>query len=433
MEEDKSVTASFTLDQQTLTVGKTGSGLGTITGPGIDCGSDCTELINYGTQVVLIATANPGSTFTSWTGCNTTSENTCTVNITGNKSVSASFTLNQHTLTATTTGTGSGTLSASGLSCVGDTCTGTYNYGDTVTITATSGSGSVFGAWTGCDSFADKTCTVTITSEKSVTASFFLEYTLAIILEGTGDGRVMSTPSGIDCEPTCSNTFIVGTPIQLTARPYAGSVFAYWSGGCTGTTDTCEIEIAGNTEVRTHFTSVDTKRCKLKIKKVKKNRGSGNVASNDGNIICGESCFYTYYKDTVVTLSSVADEGSTFIGWKPTTLNCSGTDPCTVTVDKAKSVQAVFVGDYMLKVVNKSKRGGTGTVTSIPVDIYCATVSTAGCEYLYGYGEQITLSAFADTGSVFVGWSPAKLCPGIDVCVVPMDKKRTIKAVFSGP
>lgn len=91
------------------------------------------------------------------------------------------------------------------------------------------------------------------------------------------------------------------------------------------------------------------------------------------------------------------------------------------------------MGNYALKVVNRSKKGGTGTVTSTPIGINCATGSTADCTALYGYGETVALSASADSGSVFVGWVPAKLCPGIDVCVVPMDKKRTIKAVFSGP
>ena len=68
------------------------------------------------------------------------------------------------------------------------------------------------------------------------------------------------------------------------------------------------------------------------------------------------SCSYKYYKDTVVTLSAEANEGSTFIGWKPESPTCTGTDPCTVTIDKAKTVQAIFVGDYTLKVTSQSKK-----------------------------------------------------------------------------
>ena len=176
-----------------------------------------------------------------------------------------------------------------------------------------------------------------------------------------------------------------------------------------------------------------TRKYALKVKKAKKNKGNGTITSNDGNITCGDTCMYTFFGGTTVTLSATASEGSSFIGWKPDALACTGTDPCTVTVNKAKTVQGVFVGDYALKVVNKSKKGGTGTVTSTPIGINCTTGSTTDCTALYGYVESVTLSASADIGSVFVGWSPAKLCPGVDVCVLPMDKKRTLKAVFSGP
>ena len=119
-------------------------------------------------------------------------------------------------------------------------------------------------------------------------------------------------------------------------------------------------------EVTAHFVPYGTKEYKLKVKKAKKNKGDGTVISNDKNINCGDTCTYTYFGGTTVTLSATANQGSTFIGWKPESPDCIGTDPCTVTVDKAKTVQAVFVGDYSLKVVNKSKKGGTGTVTSIP-------------------------------------------------------------------
>lgn len=191
--------------------------------------------------------------------------------------------------------------------------------------------------------------------------------------------------------------------------------------------------MSGYNEVFAHFVSDETNEYKLKVKKAKKNGGGGTVTSNDGYINCGDICFHTYYKDTVVTLSAVVNESSTFLGWKPDTLNCIGTGSCTVRLDKAKTVQALFVGDYRLKVVNQSKKGGTGIVTSNPSGISCPTGSKVGCEATYPYAEEITLSASADSGSTFLGWNPAKLCPVTGDCTVLMDKKRTIKAVFSGP
>ena len=74
-----------------LTVSKTGSGTATSISPGINCGSDCTEPYNANTSVTLTATPNTGSVFSSWTGCTSTSGNTCTVSMNGNKNVTANF------------------------------------------------------------------------------------------------------------------------------------------------------------------------------------------------------------------------------------------------------------------------------------------------------------------------------------------------------
>ena len=175
-----------------------------------------------------------------------------------------------------------------------------------------------------------------------------------------------------------------------------------------------------------------TKQYKLKAKSARKNKGSGIIVSNDGNINCGETCFYNYFGGTTVTLSAAANQGSTFIGWKPTTLNCNGANPCTVTIDKAKTVQAIFVGDYTLKLAAQGKKGGTGLVSSTPTGISCSTGSSAGCAATYPYAQPVTLSASPNVGSTFLGWNPAKLCPGIGECVVTMDKKRNVKAVFLG-
>ena len=174
--------------------------------------------------------------------------------------------------------------------------------------------------------------------------------------------------------------------------------------------------------------------CKVKVAKAKKNHGDGVVMSHDGYINCGPSCSVTYQSERVITFTATANEGSTFIGWKPASPNCSGTDPCTINLrgNTTTKIKAIFVGDYTLKVISQGKKGGNGTVTSIPSSIHCITGSTAGCEAPYGYGEEVTLTASADIGSTFLGWKPSKRCPGTGDCSVTMDRKRTIKAVFSG-
>jgi len=62
---------------------------------------------------------------------------------------------------------------------------------------------------------------------------------------GTGSGTITSMPAGITCGGTCSGSFAYGTPITLTAAPSQSSVFAGWSGACSGTTPTCELTAGG--------------------------------------------------------------------------------------------------------------------------------------------------------------------------------------------
>ena len=81
--------------QYTLTVTRSGSGTGTVTSApaGIDCGGSCAALFDAGSSVTLSAAAATGSTFTGWTGCDTTSGTRCTVTMSADRGVAASFRL----------------------------------------------------------------------------------------------------------------------------------------------------------------------------------------------------------------------------------------------------------------------------------------------------------------------------------------------------
>jgi alpha-tubulin suppressor-like RCC1 family protein len=78
--------------QYTLTISKTGTGTGSVTGGSINCGPTCGESVAAGTQVILTAIPDSGSTFGSWTGCDSSSGPSCTVSVTtGNRTVTVSF------------------------------------------------------------------------------------------------------------------------------------------------------------------------------------------------------------------------------------------------------------------------------------------------------------------------------------------------------
>ena len=60
---------------------------------------------------------------------------------------------------------------------------------------------------------------------------------------GAGSGRVTSSPSGIDCGTQCLSPYTEGAMVVLTATPEPGSMFAGWSGDCSGTADTCQVTL----------------------------------------------------------------------------------------------------------------------------------------------------------------------------------------------
>jgi alpha-tubulin suppressor-like RCC1 family protein len=171
---DSASTTLTVVGEADLTVFRTGAGTGTVTSnpAGIDCGTDCSQSYTNGTVVTLTATAASNSTFAGWSGCDTVSGATCTVTVSSGRTATAAFNLKTFTLSVTRTGLlgdlGSVTSNPSGISC-GSDCSEAYTSGTVVTLNA---SGLGFMGWTGCDSASGTTCTVTMSSAKSVAARF---------------------------------------------------------------------------------------------------------------------------------------------------------------------------------------------------------------------------------------------------------------------
>lgn len=250
---DTTVTATFT-DLDTVTVSKTGSGAGSVTSSpaGIDCGATCSADFPETSSVTLTASPSTGSVFTGWSGAGCTGTGTCTFTVTANVTVSANFEPS-HVLTVAKSGTGDGTVTGTGINC-GVDCSEEYEAGTTVTLTATAMSGSGFVGWSGGGCTGTGTCTVTMSAATTVTAEFAALSTVTVNLSGTGTGTVVSNPAGISCAGDCTEDFLDGTSVTLTATPDAGSSFSSWSGvaGCT-TATTCTFTVSGAVTVTATF------------------------------------------------------------------------------------------------------------------------------------------------------------------------------------
>ena len=209
---DCSVTASFGINSYQLTTSVTGTG--SITGTGINCPGDCSEIFTHGAMVTLTAAPGTGYSFSGWGGaCSGTGS--CTVTMDSAKSVSATFTLNSYTVTASAGANGSiapsGTVSA--------------NHGSTTNFTVTPAMGYVASVGGTCGgSLAGTTyTTAAITSDCTVVASFVPLVTFNIVLEGaqeTPANNSAGVGSGTAVIDTVNNTIT----LNLTFSGLTGTV-----------------------------------------------------------------------------------------------------------------------------------------------------------------------------------------------------------------
>jgi uncharacterized repeat protein (TIGR02543 family) len=401
MDAARSVTATFE-PGYTLSVYKNGAGSGTVTSSpaGIDCGLDCNEDYGYNTEVTLTATADAGSTFSGWSGAGCSGLGACSVTMTVARSVTASFAQDQYTLTTDKIGQGSVGKSPDQA---------TYLYDDMVTLTATADPGWTFNSWSGGLTGSTNPDTVIIQGNIIVTATFTQDqYTLATNVTGQGS---------VDISPDQA-TYVYDDEVNLTATANPGWNFVGWSGDITSTENPLQVTIQDNTSVTATFTMNS-----YSLGIGKDGTGSGTVTSDPPGIHCGLDCSEDYDYNTVVTLTAVADTGSTFTSWNGG--GCTGTGTCEVTMNEAKSVTATFtLNTYTLSVSNIGT--GIGIVTSSPVGINCES----DCSDDYDYNTVVTLTAVADVNSTFMGWSGAG-CSGMGTCVVTMDAAKFITAEFT--
>src|SRR3984893_9061900 len=106
-------------------------------------------------------------------------------------------------------------------------------------------------------------------------------FKLSVAKTGNGSGTVTSDP-GINCGSVCSATYLSQAGVTLSATADANSLFAGWSGACTGTA-TCGVTMNADQAVTANFL------LGVKLSVVLAGGGSGSVTSKDNAISCSNS------------------------------------------------------------------------------------------------------------------------------------------------
>jgi hypothetical protein len=214
------ISATFAINTYTITVA---SGSGGAVTPG-------STVLNHGANQTFSITLDPGYHVenVSVDGAFVGAVTTYTFNsVTSNHTISATFAINTYTITVTS---GPGGTVTPGSTVV--------NHGANQTFSITPNTGYhtvdviVDGASVGAVAFYPFN---NVTSNHTISATFAINtYTLTVTISGSGSGTVTSSLPGIACGTDCTEDYNYGTPVMLTAVPLAESVFAGWSGTCTG-------------------------------------------------------------------------------------------------------------------------------------------------------------------------------------------------------
>jgi len=278
-----------------------------------------------GTQVTLTATANSGYVFSNWSGDLSGTQNPVTITVNSNKTVTANFTQQQqqqYTLSVSVNPNGSGVVYVNPFKA-------SYVAGEQVQLTAQANGGYVFSYWSGDLSGTQNPATITMNSNKTVTANFSQSgsgsgttYTLSINVSPTGGGVVYLNPSG--------GVYTAGTQVQLTAQANSGYVFSNWSGDLSGTQNPATVVMDTDKVIVANFER-DTSSYTLTINI--NPEGCGTVIINPPGGI--------YTAGTEVELSAVGYGLYEFDFWSG---DLTGNqNPIVITIDSNKNITANFV------------------------------------------------------------------------------------------
>ena len=220
VDDPKEVTAVFAKKSYELVV--TTNGSGAVSEQVVSKAKE----YEYGDVVELAPSAAEGWTFVEWTGDLSGSDVPAQITVDTAKAVTAVFERKTFALGVDTTG--KGTISK-------DPDQSEYKYGDKVTLTANPADSWSFKEWAGEISGTTPELTVTVRSERDITAVFEKKsYNLTVNTEGEGS---------VAKNEVQAKSYEHGTTVQLTPSAGEGWTFVKWTGDLSGSDNPAQITV----------------------------------------------------------------------------------------------------------------------------------------------------------------------------------------------
>ena len=319
-------------------------------------------------------------------------------------------------LTVNLTGDGVGTVTSRppGLTCRAQTCTGSFDGGTRVVLEAQPNPTSGFTAWGGA--CTGSSCQVLLDAPKTVTAAFErTRYSLNVTRTGAAQGRVVSTPEGVDCGDDCEEVYKKGLKVSVQAIPDEGALFGGWEGDCSDTGVVCLLELTADRNVIAEFT--------FPAPTVK------SFKATPPSILAGQSARLEW---------KVAGKGEIKLELAPAVgdvtgrtnalVNPSGTTTYTLRAESEfGSVEKKVKVEVRPSATLTVKVNGGGTVASVtPVNTVNCSRSGGDCTEIFEVGTNVTLQA---TDGVLLNWNGCDRPQG-DTCTLEMTGDKTVTATF---
>src|SRR5690625_465969 len=268
---------------------------------------------------------------------------------------------------------------------------GEYDEGTEVELTATPNEHWVFNGWQGDHSGSENPITVTMNSDKSITA-FFTERDYPLTIEIIGEGTVAEEI--IQAKIT---DYPYATIVQLTANPAGGWGFVGWEGDLEGNENPETITIDGEKTVTAVF-EIQSFSITVQIE------GEGSVTLNPDK--------EEYEPGEEIEATAEAEEGWIFSHWEG---DLEGNEnPETITIDGEKTVTAVFeIQSFSIT----AQIEGEGSVTLNPD------------KEEYEPGEEIEATAEAEEGWIFSHWE-GDITGNENPINITDDDNKNITAIF---
>jgi hypothetical protein len=354
MDSNKEIRAVFepiSQQQYTLNISISDEAGGTVSGAGIDCPGDCSEVYDADTAVILSAAPKDGFRFDRWEGSMRCFNNPTSIVMDSDKEMKAIFepvSQQQYTLNISLSNEQGGTVSGAGIECPDD-CSETYDAGTSPELTAHAADGYQFAFWKWEEQgeiLKDESnpIRVDMDSDRDIKAVFEVisiqQYTLTISVSqgGTVSG------AGIDCPDDCSETYDAGTSAELTADAAAGYYFAFWKWEEAGEilkdeSNPIRIDMDSDREIKAVFRLISPQQYTLNVSVSDEEAGTVSGSGID----CPNDCSEIYDAGISLTLKAVAESGYLFDHWEG---KLTGSDnPGSMVIDSDKAVKAVFISE----------------------------------------------------------------------------------------